>query len=304
MIEQPKPKEKPEWEIVLINPKTPNYEGVVLGIEITSAGFTGPNLDHHGEGYTSDSPSAIEQALNYDISSLPSGKIGLVKPDPDSVGAIAVLMLRKEGRKFDETLVRAIGLADRKGPGVFNKDGASLLGVSEEEFERLKKLVAVARYKIVSQRAPLLESLDFMKRLLTGQIDEREVGDLYAQDQKELEEAKRSSEVVEIKKGNNTIVVVTSQHSRAFDIGYGKGNVVIAYNPQFKWPNGVVTPKFTIARYDSNVPLDIRGLLEELNKLDEGWGGSENIIGSPQQRVPKITLDELKEIVATFVSEE
>lgn len=288
-------------EVVLIDPRNPNYEGVGIGVEITTKGFNGFNIDHHGSGYTSDSPSAIEQAMTIDLAALPEGKIATVRPDPDSVGAIAVILLRGEGKLPDEKIIKAIGLADRKGPGVFKNEGAKLLGLSEEEFEKYKKIVAAARYKIVSQRTPLNKSVEFMKALLMGEISEEEIKSLYEQDQEELEKARNTLKIELICDGK--VVVVQGESLRAFDIGYEHAQVVIAYNPEFKWPNGIITPKFTIARYDSNVDyFDINGLRQELQGRNPGWGGTENLIGSPQEQDPQISLEEIKEIVEKYIA--
>ena len=43
---------------------------------------------------------------------------------------------------------------------------------------------------------------------------------------------------------------------------------------------------FLFARYDKNIPLDMKGLLDELRKTNSKWGGLENIIGSHQREDP------------------
>lgn len=183
IIEQPQKREKNQYrEVVLINPKNPDFIDVAIGVEITLPGFSGLNLDHHGQGYTSDFPLAIEQALSLDISFLPEGKIATVRPDPDSIGAIAVILLRIAGEHPYEKVVKAIVLADRKGPGFFEEKGAEILGLTEEKFEKYKKIVAVARYKIVSQRLPLEEAVIFMKKILTGKISDQEIEEIYQKD--------------------------------------------------------------------------------------------------------------------------
>ena len=294
--------EKIKNEVVLIDPRNPDYKGVGIGIEITTPGFEGLNLDHHGKECNSDTPSAIEQAFSVDVSKIPEGKIATVRPDLDSVGAIACLMLRKEGILPDEKLIKAIGFLDRKGPAVFKKEGKEFLEVSDEDFEKISKILSAVRYKIVSQRTPLPEAILFMKKVLTGKVEEKEIESLYSKDQKELEEAKKASKVEIV--CNGKVALVESAHLRAFEIGYEQADIVIAYNPNFKWPSGEITPKFTIARRDSNVKeIDLSGLAEELNKIvkERGvkgtWGGRENILGSPQNEDPKISVDELVQII-------
>jgi hypothetical protein len=128
---------------------------------------------------------------------------------------------------------------------------------------------------------------------------------LYSKDQKELEEAKKTSKIEIV--CNGKVAVVESAHLRAFEIGYEQADIVIAYNPDFKWPSGEITPKITIARRDSNVEIDLSSLAEELNKVSKEkgvkgmWGGRENILGSPQNEDPKISVSELAQIIEKYL---
>lgn len=289
--------EKIKKEVCLIDPKSPNYEGVSLGIEITTPGFQGLNLDHHGKESNSETPSAIEQALTFDLNNIPEGKMATVKADPDSIGAMAVIFLRKEGKEPDTQIIRAIGLLDRKGPGVFKKEGQKLLNVSEEEFENLSKKCRAIYYAVnVKNRSlPIEEKILFMKKLLSNELPEEEIAKLYEENEKELEKVKKESKIEIIKEGE--IVFIESRHLRSMEIGYEYAPVVIAYNPEYKWPNGDITPKYTIARYDNHVEFNLKKLLERLQRINPKWGGGENIIGSPQGEDPKLTIEQIKDLV-------
>jgi hypothetical protein len=48
--------EKIKDRVTLINSKNPNFEGLVIGVEITVSDFQGLNLDHHGPNDTSETP--------------------------------------------------------------------------------------------------------------------------------------------------------------------------------------------------------------------------------------------------------
>ncbi len=73
MVEQISPESsKKPIEIIIINPRNPNYEGVGIGVEITIPGFEGLKLDHHGPEHNSESPSAIEQAMDKDLETIKS----------------------------------------------------------------------------------------------------------------------------------------------------------------------------------------------------------------------------------------
>lgn len=292
-------------QTVLINPREPNYEGVGLGIEITTQGYNGMNLDHHGKDDTQDTPSAIEQALSVDLKQIPEGKLATVRPDLDSLGAMAVIMLRQENKEVDLNIIRAISLLDRKGPSVFKKEGRVLLGLDkeddEEKWEEINKILRAANYKIMVESAPSKEiekKILFMKKILTNQYDKKEIDDLYTKDINDLEEARKNSKIEIILDGK--AVFIESFYKRSMELGYEYADVVIAYNPSYQWSDGTITPKYTIARRDKFVPFNLKGLLEELRKRNPKWGGQENIIGSPQGEDPQISPEEMKKLVEKF----
>ena len=305
-------------KVCLINPREPNYEEIGLGIEITTKGFEGLNLDHHKEVDTQETPSAIEQAYALDLKNIPQEvlegkkKMATVRPDADSLGAIAVLILKEENVKnkdkevgknlINEKLVKAIGLLDRMGPAVFKDKGKEILKLNDdEEFQKINKLCRVAHYVIGVKQLPLEEKVLFMKNLLKGEISSEEIEKIYEEDRNDLEKAKAESKIEIINDGK--AVFVESSAKRSMEIGYEYAPIVIAYNPNFKWPDGHITPKYSIARYDKYVKLDLKGLLEELRKRNPKWGGLENIIGSPQGEDPKIIPEEMKELVKKYILE-
>jgi len=300
-------------KVSLIDPRNPNYEEVGLGIEITTKGFNGINLDHHKEGDTQETPSAIEQAYNLKEEEMPleikegKKKMATVRPDLDSVGAMATILLKLENKeeKINKKLIEAIGILDRMGPGVFKKEGKELLELTEEEFEKVNKICKAASYNVLIKlrNLPLEEKVYFMKKLLTDEIDEKEIESLYEENEKDLEKAKKESKIEDIidEEEKVKVVFIEGSNLRAMEIGYEHAPVIIAYNPQFKWPDGHITPKFTIARYDKYVKFDIKSFLEELKKKNPKWGGQENIIGSPQGEDPNISKEEMIELVKKYL---
>jgi len=314
-LEREKELEEIKSKVCLINSREPHYEDIGLGVEITTKGFEGINLDHHKEGDTQETPSAIEQALEFDLNNIPKEvlegkkKMATVRPDSDAFGAIAVLMLREENEKnkkenkeenvIDEKLVKAIGLLDRMGPGVFKNKGKEALGLNDEEFEKISKLCRVADYTVEIKNLPLEEKVLFMKNLLKGKIFSEEIEKIYEEDRNDLEKARAESKIEIINEGKT--VFIKSSAKRSMEIGYEYAPVVIAYNPNFKWPDGHLTPKYSIARYDKYVKFDLKGLLEELRKRNPKWGGLENIIGSPQGEDPEIKPEEMKQIIKKYI---
>jgi len=289
-------------QTILINPRNPEYEGVGLGIEITTPGYQGKNLDHHGKDDTQETPSAIEQALSVDINQIPEGKMATVRPDMDSLGAMAVIMLRKDGKEVNSDIIKAISLLDREGPMRFKKEGRELLGLSGDEnkdkWDEINRILRAANYKITVESMPSSEidkKILFMEKILTGQYDKKEIDDLYIKDICDLEKARKNSKIETILSGR--AVFIESSYKRSMELGYDYADVIIAYNPAYQWPDGTITPKYTIARRDKFVPFDLKKLLEQLKQRNPKWGGQENIIGSPQGEDPQIPPEEMKTLV-------
>ncbi|HPC30987.1 MAG TPA: hypothetical protein PK119_00780 [Candidatus Paceibacterota bacterium] len=294
--------EKIKSEVTIINPKEPNYEGIEIGIEITTPGFEGINLDHHKDNDTPETPSAIEQALEFDLSKVSEGKMATVRQDLDSLGAMAVLMLRKENKNFDENLAKAIGILDRLGPKVFKEQGQELLKIEDKDWTEANQKLRAAYYKVFEERKPIEENLLFVKKLLTNEVEDKEIEELYLKDKESLEEARKNSKIELF--ADNTIAFIEGTHKRAMEIGYENADIIVAYNPKFDWGNGIITPKFTIARRDNNVDFDIKKLLERLKKIDPKWGGQQNIIGSPIGKDPLLTPEQIKNYMEEVMLED
>ena len=166
-------KEKePVYEVVMINPRKPLEEQHYdFGIEVTLPGAKN-DLDHHGPDATAETPSACEQALILEEEKLPpkGAKIGILKPDPDSLTALAILELRKENRKIDPEIVKVVGILDRLGPK------------SMEEFKDtpLEKKVSAIWKMSGDFNVPLEKKIEFIKKVLEGNKEvESEIEKLY-----------------------------------------------------------------------------------------------------------------------------
>ncbi len=272
-----------------------------LGIEVTvprllPAGVA--NLDHHGQGATMATPAAIEQALTCELP-VDGAVIATVRPDADSVGAMAVLANRGANRRCDERLVAAIAAVDKRGPLATG-------------FEDLRPLtIAIAR-KAAMAKIPLKERVAWVADLLAGDSasHSEEVVALNREREEEFAKALQCSAVEMVAGGK--VAVVESTHRYATEIGYQKAQIVVAYNPHmlvdFRDPSKGTYRKFTVCRYNEFVPINLTTIRDELNALetarcDDGltWGGQMNIIGSPQGRSSALTKEEVVGIVATGV---
>lgn len=273
-----------------------------LGIEVTvprllPSGVA--NLDHHGQGATMVTPTAVEQALTCELP-FSGAVIATVRPDADSVGAMAVLANRGSNRRCDKRLVAAIAAVDKHGPMAIG-------------FEDLRPLtVAIAR-KAAMAKIPLKERVAWVADLLAGDImpHSREITTLNREREAEFAQALQFGSVELAASGK--VAVVESTHRYATEIGYQRGaQIVVAYNPHmlvdFRDPAKGTYRKFTVCRYNEFVPVDLAEIRDELNELetarcDDGltWGGQPNIIGSPQGRSSTLTKEEVVGIVVTGV---
>lgn len=291
-----------KFSFVQLDPRSgANNPKFHLGVEVTvprllPSGVA--NLDHHGRGATMTTPTAVEQALTCELP-VDGAVIATIRPDADSVGAMAVLANRGANRRCDERLVAAIAAVDKHGP----------LAVGFEDLRPLT--VAIAR-KASTAKIPLSERVAWVADLLAGDSasHSEEIAALNREREEEFAKALQCSAVEMVAGGK--VAVVESTHRYATEIGYQKAQIVVAYNPHmlvdFRDPSKGVYRKFTVCRYNEFVPVDLSIIRDELNALetarcDDGliWGGQMNIIGSPQGRSSALTKEEVVGIVVTGV---
>lgn len=261
---------------------------VHFGVEITIPGYENiTNLDHHRPGDTNETPSSAEQALTCELPK--SGiNIATVRPDADSMTAMAVLNLRMNNVAFDETLVREIGKFDRLGPSA----GEMSIPVS-------------AIWELASDFSKNMEArVLLISRILIGKMSEKEMEEIASKRVQKLEDARKNS-TIEVREPQGVkIAIVESSHRFATNLGYELAPVVLAKNPimpvDFKDPSKGTYVKYTICRYDSNVPCDIESIMKSLQTLESGWGGRGDIIGSPQGVSSVLSTEKVMEIVSFY----
>jgi len=287
----------------------------ILGVEVTTSALANRcvgNLDHHGPGSTAQTPSACEQALGLETVCsrcgvdwvLHNSDLGLgpgeceseepawvtamclatVRPDADSVTAMAVIVNRWRQWPIDVELVSAVGRFDRLGPFGGRPD---------------PRVWAIAR-KARDHKIPLGERVQWVADLLAGDDKSAEVAALVATHDAELAAAHKASEVST--RANGRIACVVSTHRFATTLGYETAPVVVALNPEFPVDPRDLSKgtcrKFTVCRYDSHVSCDLSAALEELQALEPGWGGRGDIFGSPQGVGSTLTVEQVVEVVS------
>lgn len=295
----------------------------VFGIEVTIPALASRcvvNLDHHGVGDTAETPSACEQAMVCELP--PEGAtLATVRPDADSVTAMAVIHIRMDRLAIDADIVSAVGRFDRLGPSAGKPSAV---------------VTAIAR-KACDFKLPLEARVQWVSEILAGDSKETEVAELVSAHDRELEAAREASEIKVVNtfqclvctqvgtfiggfgaiglqcpicnsvdtKDLLSIVTVVSTHRFATTLGYEMAQVVIAQNPamavDFKDVSKGTYNKYTVCRYDSHVKCDLPAALLQLQALEPGWGGRGDIFGSPQGVSSVLTLDQVVEVVSRYL---
>jgi hypothetical protein len=209
--------------------------------------------------------------------------LATVYPDADSVTAMAVLANRAAGYEVDESIVQMVAEYDKLGPSVGHP--ADLL-------------VAISRIA-TSKNRPIGEKVAWIQQVLQGIVDESLVRSLMADHLRDFHSAEGAT-AVELR-FDGRVAVVTSTHRYATRIGYAHAPVLVCVNPEFpielKNPSAGTYLKYTVCRYNRFVAFDLPHALADLLRLESGWGGRADIIGSPINVSSNLTLEQVLEIV-------
>lgn len=110
------------FEFVQLNPREQEQPEYDLGIEVTIKGQKN-HIDHHGE--KAKLPSATKQISDALVNSLTQDdrllelaekeniRIATVRPDADSLTAMAVLVSHKQNRAINQELIEIVDIIDR-----------------------------------------------------------------------------------------------------------------------------------------------------------------------------------------------
>lgn len=290
------------------------FEGKVSvwGIEVTVPTLARrcvSNLDPQHSWDGGEEMSAIEAALITSHVPPPGATLVTIRPDPDSVGAMAVFSLLAKGENLDPAMERIgmVAAADKfarggwPGPKTLpTRDnpwsGSEGVATAESSHKLAAIAAAVADFKI-----PLADRVATMERwLLTGKEPEQ----YRAQVEKERLDMITALETGQIKhelRLGGRVAVVESAHRAATGVGYSLAPVVIARNPDFQLGGGGEGyVKFTICQFTGGF-VDLRAVLTELNEREPGWGGSPTIIGSPQGVSSRLTIDEVVAVMEKYL---
>lgn len=253
----------------------------VYGIEVTIPALAARcqlgNLDpQHTEGRD---VAACVAALTCPLP--PDGAtLVTVRPDADSVLAMALLELRRRDATVREDRVHLIGQADSAQAGPWVRDYrpppafAAVNAVAMDHRKPLERRIALLISWAAGGRGPLPDPPNLMAN------DDAPHAELSAC-------------------GRYAIVHADGPAGRgACAAGYQLAPIVIAINQAFQFVGGEPHLKYTIARWNAtHVPMDWTDMLAKLQTLEPGWGGSGSICGSPQGVGSTLTLDQVEFLV-------
>ena len=280
-----------------------------LGIEMTEPAIAClcglGNIDpQHGPESTPTSPAAIEACLDEPLP--PEGtRLLTVRPDLDSVGGMAVFLLRFRGfepvgmaREMRERIIR-VAESDRFAQGPW--PGPRELHVTIDEILADGDGADLTAMKLcVSDRNPEISLArkveDVANWLQSGLVPEIYHNQVY-RSVSPLLKSIANKKTVFATHHDGAIASVVSNSSIALRHAYRLAPVVAALNPNFRFASGVRGRKFTIARWDeTHADLDI--VADHLAQLEEGWGGQPGIKGSPQARPSVLDLEQVIECLS------
>lgn len=278
----------------------------VYGIEVTIpklADRCAYNLDPQHTGSNADR-CAIEDAVFIELPE-PGMTMVTVRPDMDAFGAMAVINLRKNNEDIGLAIDRIIKIAEIDKFSNSGYPGPKPLPDLENMWPEGDSETAAITAAMIDFKASATERVKLMEKwLMTGeeptkyreQVESERADMVRAIESGEIEYVGISSK----DDGKIDLAVVRSTHRAATNVGYSIAPVVVAVNPEFKMGGGEPYLKYTICAYEQK-NADIKAALVELNELEEGWGGSPTIGGSPQGVSSKLDLDKVVNIVSRHI---
>lgn len=265
--------------------------GELYGVEVTIPALAKlcalGNLDpQHTGGQTNQ--AACTAALTCELP--PDGAILVtVRPDADSIAAMAVLLLRSEGHTT-ETIVSS-GLLDEIATGDCAPDGPWVQDYTPPSGFAAANSIAMDFRKGLDARVNVIANALIGAVLLATPTPND------------------YSQITVTTAANGQIAVALADGPAgkgACGAGYRYAPVVVTLNEQFTLNPREVAPhrKYTVARWNAtHVPMDWDGMLEELQAVEPGWGGGgASICGSTQNQASPMGLEQVIEIVARHLT--
>jgi hypothetical protein len=278
--------------------------GKVMGIEVTIPELASQcELGNIDPQHTDNdiNTAAIELAR---IIEMPEGDItfATIRPDLDSIGSMALLTMRKEGAEFNEDMLRRIDkiatsdkFANGDWPGIRNlptKDNMYEESDSATDSETLAAIAAATGDFKVS----VDKKVEWLRQWIETGAEPEGYREQVSLNRLKLANALEDGQIKIEPATDNSYCVVESTHRAATSLGYTQAPVVVAMNPEFIFGESDPVKKFTISQFKDGY-LDMKSLFQELSEMEEGWGGSPTIGGSPQGASSALSVEDVVSVV-------
>lgn len=279
------------------------FANTVYGVEVTVPALAKRcafNLDPQHSGGDA-SRAAIEDALTTELPAEGS-TLATVRADLDAIGSMAIFNIRAKGESLDPAVERIalVATSDKFARGGYT--GPKPLPTRDNPWneetataESSRPLAAIAA-AVMDFKVSLADRVTTMEKwLLTGE-EPKQYRDSVEKERLDMITALESGAIRHETRADGRIAVVESTHRAATSVGYSLAPVVVALNPSFKQGPSEPYKKFTVCQFAGGF-ANIKSALAELNELENGWGGSPTIGGSPQGVSSKLTIDEVVAVV-------
>lgn len=280
---------------------------MTLGFEVTSSflavccGLGNIDPQHHEGGGS----SAIEEALTFEPLPPEGACFVTIRPDRDSLGAEAVILLRAEDNYIDTDLVEWVGLVDRVGfhnAKNMKPEWAKLL---RQESDAMQAIVNELRE---SGGADTEKAVMNIARILSHKMSEQEINAFAACLQRNYEdfEFEKYSDKV-------TFIVAPGKYDKARQWGNRRFPVTVVFDPKYQGTHGVPYARWTVIRQPgvcdrwglqnrmNELEAEARGIsVTELKETANAWAGNPNIMSSAQGRETALTKETILPVVREF----
>ena len=278
----------------------------VVGVEVTVPKLAERcvvNIDPQHTGGNADL-AAIEEAVTFDIPD-PDSVFVTVRADIDSVGAMAVFLIRSEGGPFDDDAMERVQLiaeSDKFAKGEY-PGPRPLPSLKALWSERTDEILAAIAAQISDFKVPLSNRVSAMKEWIKTGEESKEYRTRVKDERLDMVKSLENGDIYHEILASGRIAFVETAHRAATTVGYAIAPVVVAVNPSFQQRDGDPYKKYTICAYNKKF-ANIKGALEELNELEPGWGGSPTIGGSPQGVSSELSKEQVVSIVEKYLKED
>jgi hypothetical protein len=278
--------------------------GPVLGIEVTVPALAAQcslgNIDPQHTGGNAFS-SAIKESLTIEIPA-ENAVLATVRPDLDSIGAMAIIAMRAEGVEMNlEILSRADKISEFDSFARGDWPGQKPLPTKEEAWpNKLEQELAAMNSAIFDHKVGIAERVRTVRTWLETGQEPTEYRTRTEKDRADLIQALSDGRIKADTALDGRIAVVESSHLGALNIGYCLAPVVVALNPALRFQGGEPHRKFTVCQFKTGY-VNLQELKEALAQLEPGWGGSPTIIGSPQGVSSTLSVDQVVKVVSNHL---